>query len=302
MTESIEFVAEKPLPGRLERLSALVSRFVAPNPGPFTFTGTCAYIVGEGKVVVIDPGPDDAAHADALLAALGGREVVAILVTHTHRDHSPGARLLQGLTGAPVIGCGPHVAARPLAEGESNRMEGSGDRQHRPDRVLADGERITLAGLGFAAIATPGHTMNHLCFSLEDGDTLFTGDHVMGWSTSIVAPPDGAMGPYMASLEKLRGRPESLWLPGHGGPVREPQRFLRGVIGHRKMREASILTALAGGPSTIGALTPRLYAGLAPVLLPAAGLSVLAHLEDLQERGFVSVEGPPAPEAVWRRT
>jgi glyoxylase-like metal-dependent hydrolase (beta-lactamase superfamily II) len=300
VSDRIDFVAERPEAGRLDRLSPLVRRLVAPNPGPFTCTGTCTYIVGEGRVAVIDPGPDDPGHVAALLAALGDEEVEAILVTHTHRDHSPGARLLRALTGVPVVGCGPHRAARPLADGESNRLEGSGDREHAPDRVMADGETVELAGQAFTALATPGHTMNHLCLALPEAGTLFTGDHVMGWSTSIVAPPDGAMAPYMASLDKLRDRAETLWLPGHGGAVREPQRFLRGLIAHRRMREAAIMQVLREGPASIAAVTPRLYAGLDPRLLPAAGLSVFAHLEDLLGRGQVACEGAPTPEAVWR--
>jgi glyoxylase-like metal-dependent hydrolase (beta-lactamase superfamily II) len=287
MSEAIEFVKTAPVAGVLEPVGRGIRRFVAPNPGPFTFTGTCAYVIGEGSVAVIDAGPDDAMHIDALLAALGRDRVAGILVTHTHRDHSPGARRLAARTGAPIIGCGPHVAARALGEGETNRMEGSGDMAHRADRELADGEDVEITGHVFRAIHTPGHTMNHLCFALEADGVLFSGDHVMGWSTSIVAPPDGSMGAYMASLEKLRQRSESIYFPGHGGAVSDPQRYLRGLLGHRKMRESAILAQLAEKPSTIAAMTPKLYAGLDPRLLPAAGLAV--------------TDGPPTLEAMYRR-
>jgi glyoxylase-like metal-dependent hydrolase (beta-lactamase superfamily II) len=301
MSDAIEFVKTAPVAGVLEPVGRGIRRFVAPNAGPFTFTGTCAYVVGEHKVAVIDPGPEDPAHVAALLSALESERVAAILVTHTHRDHSPGARLLSSKTGAPIIGCGPHVAARALGQGETNRMEGSGDMAHAPDRILTDGEEAEAAGHRFRAIHTPGHTMNHLCFALESEGVLFSGDHVMGWSTSIVAPPDGSMGAYMASLEKLRQRGESIYFPGHGGAVSDPQRYLRGLVGHRKMRESAILACLGEGAATIAAMTPKLYAGLDPKLLPAAGLSVFAHLEDLVAKGLAATDGPPMLDGTYRK-
>lgn len=292
MSDAIPFDHSKPRAGRLEQVSPLVRRWVLDNPGPFTYTGTCAYVVGQGKVCVIDPGPGLAGEAEALLKALGSESVVDIAVTHTHRDHSPGARTLKALTGAPISGCQPHWAARALNLGERSLLDASADRDHRPDRVMQEGD--TLAGVGFRLIglATPGHTMNHLCFVLPEENALFSGDHVMAWSTSIVAPPDGSMNAYMASLDKLRGRSESLYWPGHGGPVTEPQRFVRALLGHRKMREASILKAVQDGSSTILQLVEQLYVGLAPGLKGAAALSVFAHLEDLVQRGLVTSDGP----------
>ena len=202
--------------GKPERVAPSVRRILAPNPGPFTFTGTCTYVVGEGEVAVIDPGPEDAAHITAVLNALRGEMVQQIVVTHTHRDHSGGALLLQQKTGAKTFGEGPHRAARPLHEGETSRLEAGADREFKPDVRLRDGTVIEGAGFVLEAIATPGHTANHLAFSLRGQDCLFSGDHVMAWSTPIVAPPDGSMGDYLHSLEKLRARPETLYLPGHG--------------------------------------------------------------------------------------
>jgi glyoxylase-like metal-dependent hydrolase (beta-lactamase superfamily II) len=301
MAETVPYVREAPAACLAEPVAPGILRLVAPNPGPFTATGTCAYLVGEERLAIIDPGPEDARQTQALLDAIAGRPVDAILITHTHRDHSPGARALAAVTGAPIIGCGPHIAARPLAEGETDRMEGSGDRQHRPDRILADGEVLEAAGRRFEAVHTPGHTMNHLCFALADEGVLFSGDHVMGWSTTIVAPPDGAMGAYMASLEKLKARGETLYLPGHGGAVTDPQRFVRALIGHRRLREQAILASLTAGPKTVAEITPPLYQGLDPRLLPAAGLSVFAHLEDLVARGLAACEGAVVVEGVYRR-
>ncbi|MBV9077087.1 MAG: MBL fold metallo-hydrolase [Methylobacteriaceae bacterium] len=282
-------------------VSPLVRRIVAANPGPFTFTGTCSYIVGRGEVAVVDPGPDLPAHQDALLEAIGHERVAAILVTHTHRDHSPGARALQDRTGAPIIGCGPHRRARELGAGETDTMEGSGDLAHRPDRELADGDTVAGPGWTLTALATPGHCANHLAFALKEEDALFSGDHVMAWSTTIVAPPDGSMTDYMASLDKLRGRSESVYWPGHGGPVRDPGRFVRGIMTHRRQREASILARLAAGDRTIPAIVEAIYAGLNPRLRPAAALSVFAHLEDMVARDLARTEGDPRLDGEYRR-
>ncbi|GGH12346.1 MBL fold metallo-hydrolase [Alsobacter metallidurans] len=287
-------------PETLQQVSPLVRRMVAPNGGPFTFTGTCTYVVGHGAVAVIDPGPDDPAHIAALQAALAGERVAQIVVTHTHRDHSPGARLLAAATGAPIVGCGPHVAFRPLAEGEHNRLEASGDRDHAPARILQDGDSIAGDGWTLQAVATPGHTANHLAFALPEENALFSGDHVMAWSTTIVAPPDGAMGPYMASLNRLQGRDDRVYWPGHGGPVANPSRFVRALAHHRRQREASILDRVAAGDGLIADIVPRLYDGLAPALHGAAALSVFAHLEDLAERGLVATDGPPGLQSRYR--
>ena len=287
--------------GHLQRVSPLVRRLVAPNPGPFTFTGTCTYIVGAGDVAVIDPGPDLASHVEALLAALPGERIGKIFVTHTHRDHSPAARTLQAATGAEIFGCAPHAAARELALGETNKLDAANDLDHSPDRLLADGEIFAGSGFTLRAVATPGHTMNHVCFELPEEKSLFTGDHIMAWSTSIVAPPDGVMRLYLDSLEKLRSCDHTLYWPGHGGPVTQPQRFLRALLHHRRARENSILTALAKGPSSVSEIVSRVYEKLDPRLIGAAALTTLAHLEDLCARELVRTEGTPQLTGVFKR-
>jgi glyoxylase-like metal-dependent hydrolase (beta-lactamase superfamily II) len=288
--------------GRLTRVSPLVRRIVAANPGPFTFTGTCTYVVGAGSVAVIDPGPDLPGHIESLLAGLEGEKVATIVVTHTHRDHSPAARLLQEATGAEIIGCPPHRAAREMALGEINKLDASNDLDHRPDRELADGEIFAGDGFSLRALATPGHTMNHVCFELVEEKALFTGDHVMGWSTSVVAPPDGSMRLYLAALERLRTFDHAIYWPGHGGPVTQPQRFLRALLHHRRAREKSILAALAAGPSLVPALVGKVYEKLDPRLKGAAALSTFAHLEDLVERGEVRTEGAPQLDGAFHLT
>jgi glyoxylase-like metal-dependent hydrolase (beta-lactamase superfamily II) len=287
-------------PGELVRVSPLVRRLVAPNPGPFTFTGTCTYVVGSGEVAVVDPGPDLPAHMQALLASLKGEKVAAVFVTHTHRDHSPAARRLRAATGAPVIGCAPYFPARDLGLGEINRLDAANDLDYQPDRTLADGEIWRGAGFSLCAVATPGHTMNHLCFELVEEQALFTADHVMGWSTSIVAPPDGAMRLYMDSLEKLRGFDHKIYWPGHGGPITQPQRFLRALIHHRHAREKSILKALGGGPLPVAGIVAKVYEKLDPRLKGAAALSTFAHLEDLYTRDLVGTDGPPRLDGTFR--
>ncbi|MCI4678763.1 MBL fold metallo-hydrolase [Rhodoblastus acidophilus] len=279
--------------GRLLRVSPLVRRIVAPNPGPFTFTGTCTYVIGEGEVAVVDPGPDLPAHVEALLDALKGEKVAAIAVTHTHRDHSPAARHLQQATGAEIIGCAPHHSARDLVLGEINKLDAANDLDHKPDRALADGDVWQGAGFALRAVATPGHTMNHVCLELVEEKALFTGDHIMGWSTSIVAPPDGAMRLYMDSLEKLRAYDHDVYWPGHGGPVTQPQRFVRALLHHRRAREKSILAALGGGALAVPEIVEKVYEKLDPRLIGAAALSTFAHLEDLFARGLVQTEAPP---------
>jgi len=287
--------------GRVVELMPLVRRIIAPNPGPFTFTGTCTYIVGRGTVAVIDPGPDSAPHLATLAEALRGESVSEIVVTHTHRDHSPGARALKALTGARIVGCAPHRAARELSLGEINRLDASADQDHAPDAAMADGDAISGTGWSLHAVETPGHTANHLAFVMPEANALFSGDHVMAWSTTIVAPPDGSMAAFMASLEKLKGRSETIHWPGHGGPVREPQRFIRALITHRRLREASILARVAAGDGLIPDIVARVYDGLAPALRGAAALSTFAHLEDLCERGLVMCdEGAPTLEGRFR--
>lgn len=281
------------------RVSPLVRRVVASNPGPITFTGTCSYIVGTGKVAIIDPGPDMPDHVEAILHAVRGETVTHILVTHTHKDHSPAAAAIKAATGATIVGCAPHRSARPLFTGEVNTLEASSDKDYEPDQELSEGDAIEGAGWTLEALATPGHMANHLAFVLPEEKALFSGDHVMAWSTTVVAPPDGSMSAFMASLDKLRGREETLYWPGHGGPVREPQRFVRALIHHRRQREASILNRLRAGDRTIPEIVASIYQGLNPALVGAAGLSVFAHLEDLVARGQAAVEGLPALDSEY---
>ncbi|MES2987202.1 MAG: MBL fold metallo-hydrolase [Pseudomonadota bacterium] len=267
-------------------IDPLVTRVLAPNPSPFTYTGTQTYLVGTTELAVIDPGPDEAPHLEALIAAIAGRKVIAILCTHTHRDHSPAAAPLKALTGAPIIGCAPLSL-----DDAGPRADAAFDTSYAPDRVLADGESVNGPDWTLTAVATPGHTSNHLCFSLPESGALFTGDHVMGWSTTVVSPPDGDMAEFMASLDKLMHREDRVYFPAHGEPVEKPHRFVRGLIGHRKQREGQILRLLKDEPRAVPALVERMYAGLDPRLFGAAGRSVLAHLIDLRTRGVVAEDG-----------
>ena len=287
-------------PGVVEELMPGVRRILCNNPTPFTFKGTISYIVGKGKVAIIDPGPDDAAHGAALLDAVRGETVTHVLVTHTHRDHSPGVPRIKAATGATVLAEGPHRAARPLHVGEAPRLDASNDTDFRPDRALADGEVVSGDGWTIEAVTTPGHTANHMAYALKEQNVLFSGDHVMGWSTSIVAPPDGAMSDYMASLTKLEGRGESVYLPGHGPAIQDAPSYVRHIARHRQGREASILHRLGKGEADIQSLVRAIYIGLDPRLVRAAGLSVLAHLEDMVARGLVLTDGPPSIDGRYR--
>src|SRR6202011_3936797 len=262
-------------------------------PSPFTFTGTVSYIVGQGKVAVIDPGPDDEAHATALLDAVRGETVTHILVTHTHRDHSPNAARIKAATGATVYAEGPHRASRPRYESEKNASESGADRAFKPDIAVRHGDTIEGAGWALQAVATPGHTANHLAFAWQDRKTLFVGDHVMGWSTSIVAPPDGSMIDYLASLDRLTQRDEDLYFSGHAPEIADGPKFARLLIRHRRAREASILHRLAKGEADIPTLVRAIYIGIDPRLARAAAYSVLAHLEDLVARKIVATSGDP---------
>ncbi|HEY0044996.1 MAG TPA: MBL fold metallo-hydrolase [Allosphingosinicella sp.] len=273
--------------GRIERLGPLVRRLLAPNPSPFTYTGTQTYIVGEGDVAVIDPGPDLPEHVAALTAALAGERVAAIVCTHTHRDHSPASRPLQAATGAPIAGCAPfHVET-----GEDGRSDEAFDRDYRPDRVLAGGESLSGEGWTLRAVATPGHTSNHLCFELPEAGALFSGDHVMGWSTTVVAPPDGDMAAYMASLDLLLARNDRIYYPAHGPAVQDPKAHVRRLIDHRRGREAQIVEQLSAGVQAIPLMVERMYTQTDPRLHPAAARSVLAHLLDMEARGLVTRSG-----------
>lgn len=267
-------------------------RLLARNPSPFTYFGTQTYLVGERELVAIDPGPDLPQHVDAILEALDGRPLAAIACTHTHRDHSPASRPLKEATGAPIIGCAPLAL-----ESIGPRADASFDKDYVPDQVLADGEAIEFdKGKKLIAVATPGHTSNHLCYAY--GDALFTGDHVMGWSTTVVVPPDGDMAAYMKSLDVLRQRGDRIYYPAHGPAVTKPAQLVRGMIGHRLQRERQILKLLAERSRDISDIVANAYPGLDQRLIPAAGGSVYAHLLDLQKRGVVDAgEGE-----IWMKT
>ena len=285
-------VVDEPAPG--------VRRIMANNPGPFTFKGTVSYIIGRDNVAIVDPGPDDAAHIGALLDAVRNETVTHIFVTHTHRDHSPAVPAIKAKTGATVYAEGPHRAARPLHIGEHNPLDASADRDFRPDVALKDGEVVAGDGWTIEAVATPGHTANHMAFALKENNALFSGDHVMGWSTSIVAPPDGSMRDYMASLDRLAARPETVYLPGHGDVIRDAPDFVARYIAHRRGREASILHRLGKGETDIPGLVRAIYIGLDSRLTGAAALSTLAHLEDLTARGMVATDGAPSISGRYR--
>ncbi|MGO8800757.1 MAG: MBL fold metallo-hydrolase [Roseiarcus sp.] len=278
--------------GSLTRLSPLVRRLIANNPSPFTFTGTCSYLVGEEELAIIDPGPLEEAHVEALLRAANGRRIAHILVTHTHRDHSPAAARLRQAADAPILGARPYRPRSGFA-GVLKGFDASHDLSYAPDVVLEEGARVEGRGYTLEAVATPGHAANHLCFALREENGLFSGDHVMAWSTSVVAPPDGSMGDYIASLEKLRRRDEAIYWPGHGGPVREPRRWTRALLHHRRQREAAILARVEAGDTLVSQIVARVYENLKPALVGAASLSTLAHLEDLAARGLVAIEGEP---------
>ncbi|WP_353217847.1 MBL fold metallo-hydrolase [Sandarakinorhabdus sp.] len=276
--------------GMLATRSPLVRRLLARNPSPFTFTGTGTFVVGPkgpgSTVAVIDPGPNDPAHIAALLAGLAGERVSHIVITHTHMDHSPGAPALKAATGALIVGCAPLVL-----RDDGPRADAGFDASYAPDRVLTDGESVSGPDWTLTAVHTPGHTSNHLCYALEQEKALFTGDHVMGWSTTVVAPPDGDMADYMASLQKLIARDDAIYHPTHGEAVTDPQRFARHLLSHRRQRETQILRGIDEGLVTIPAMVAAMYAMVDKRLHPAAGRSVLAHLIDLEQRGQVVRSG-----------
>ncbi len=289
----------KPWPtGLAEQCEPLVRRVLAPNPSPYTFTGTQTYLVGAGNALaVIDPGPagtglaghadaNGEGHVEAILAAAGAARISAILCTHTHRDHSPASRALKAATGAQIVGCAPL-----MIDDDGPRADAAFDPDYVPDRVLADGERVSGPDWTIEAVATPGHTSNHLCYLVVESGALFTGDHIMAWSTSVVSPPDGDMAAYMASLQKLHDRDDKVYYPAHGPAVTNTRQLVRGMLGHRRQREAQILRLLGQGPHKIIDMVPVMYKGLDPRLTGAAGRSVLAHLIDLANRGCVACEG-----------
>ena len=265
---------------KLDQLEPGIARVLAHNPSAFTYYGTQTYLIGDAEVAVIDPGPDLPEHVDALEKAIGGRRVTAIMCTHTHRDHSPAARPLAERIGAPIIGCAPLAL-----ETVGPRADAAFDGDYAPDRVLADGESLEIDGEPATAVATPGHTSNHLCFAYRGA--LFSGDHVMGWSTTVVVPPDGDMAAYMQSLDKLRQRDDRIYYPAHGPAVTKPQQYVRHLVGHRMQREKQILGLVGGDPLSIPEIVANAYPGLDPRLTAAAGGSVYAHLLDLERRGLV---------------
>ena len=276
--------------GMSQQCEPLVRRVLATNPSAFSYTGTQSYIVGAGaKVAVIDPGPDDAEHVAALIAAIGDAQVAAIMCTHTHHDHSPAAAPLATATGAPVIGCAPFSL-----KDDGPRSDAGFDVTYRPDMVLVDGQTLEGPDWTLRAVWTPGHTSNHLCFALEESGALFSGDHVMGWSTTVVSPPDGDMTDYMASLQLLQTRDDRIYYPAHGESVTNPKQLVRGMIGHRRQRENQILRLLGEGIGVIEQMVPQMYKGVDQQLWPAAGRSVMAHLIDLERRSMVA-----RSDAVW---
>lgn len=270
-----------------EQVAPLVRRVLARNPSAFTYTGTQSYIVGDGRdVALIDPGPDEPEHIDALLDAVGDARIAAICCTHTHRDHSPAVAPLVERTGAKVIGCSPLSL-----KDDGPRMDDAFDTTYKPDEVMRDGDTIGGEGWTLCAVATPGHTSNHLCYSIRETGALFTGDHVMGWSTSVVSPPDGDMTDYMASLKKLYDRQDEIFFPAHGPAVEKTRQFIRGMIGHRRQRENQILRLLEKDVSRIPDMVPQMYKGVDERLWPAAERSVLAHLIDMERKGRAAGDG-----------
>jgi len=287
--------------GVAETISPLVRRVTARNPSAFTFKGTGTYVIGHGKVAVIDPGPDLAEHVEALLHALRGETVTHIFITHTHLDHSPAAAAVKRATDARTFGFGPHGSGRAEDRaGVGGKTEEGGDHAFAPDVTMREGDSAEGPGWRLTAVETPGHTSNHLCFALAEEKTLFTGDHVMGWSTSVITPPDGDMAAYLRSLRKLLAREDALYRPTHGPEIPEPKPYVEAFIAHRREREEEILKSLAAGDDTIPAIVARVYVGLDPRLTAAAGRSVLAHLIECVERRQVLCDGPPSLAARYR--
>lgn len=285
--------------GVAEVLSPLITRVLCQNPSPYTYTGTGTYIVGAGNnVAVIDPGPPMEAHGEALLRAIDGKTVSHILVTHTHMDHSPLSTWLQEKTGAPTYAFGAHGAGRKAGlDGED--VEAGADKSFEPDHLLKDGDVISGDGWTLAVLHTPGHTANHVCFHLKEENTLFVGDHIMGWATTVISPPDGDMTQYLQSLRKVVELAPDKLVPTHGPWVDNPNRFVRAIITHRRMRENQIVRRLEKGPLTIDMMVADMYKDVDPRLHPAAARSVLAHLIALADSGQVDPGGAPNLGATW---
>ena len=298
---TLHFRAEfDPSHGEAVQISDKIRRLTAPNGGAFTFHGTNTYLLGDKEVAVIDPGPEDGStHYRDLMRALKGRTVSHIIVTHTHVDHSPLSRKLSRETGAPIYAEGPHHAARELHLGEINALDASGDREFEADVIVNHGDVIEGKDWQLEAVFTPGHTANHMAFALKGEDMLFSGDHVMAWATSIVAPPDGNMADYMSSLETLLAREETTYLPGHGGRLEKAREFVRGLRAHRKMRETAILNRIRKGDQTIPDVVSVIYKDTDKRLHGAAALSVFAHIEDLLLKGKIGSEGTPGLDSIY---
>lgn len=278
-----------PETGQLVEVGAGIARVTAPNAGPYTFTGTNTFLLGTERLVVVDPGPDDAAHLQALLGAIGGRTVEAIVLTHTHRDHSGLARALKAATGAPLWFEGRHRLSRPRRLFEVNGVGASSDFGLEPDRVLADGERVSVAGMELDVVATPGHCRNHLAFGIAGTDTMLSGDHVMGWNSTLVSVPDGSMADYLSSLRKVIALPYGRYLPAHGGPIADGQRYAMALLAHREGRNAQVVAAVNSGARRLGDLRRAIYPGLKLALVPAALMVLKAHAEFLEGAGSIKV-------------
>ncbi|MGE0733980.1 MAG: MBL fold metallo-hydrolase [Alphaproteobacteria bacterium] len=283
--------------GKVATLTPLIRRVIARNPSAFTFHGTGTYIIGKGQVAIVDPGPDMTEHVDALLDAIRGETVTHILVTHTHIDHSPACRAVQAATGAPTYGFGPHGSGR---HEQGEKVEEGGDQSFDPDHQVRHGDVVTGRGWSVEAVHTPGHTSNHICFGLREEQALFSGDHVMGWSTSIISPPDGDMAAYMRSLELLLQRDDKLYWPTHGTAIRDPKPFVKAFIAHRREREQQVLACLAGGIDRIVDMVPGMYKDVPVSLHRAAARSVFATMLHLVEQGVVTCDGPPSVDARYR--
>jgi len=278
-----------PQTGRPVAVAAGIARVTAPNASPYTFTGTNSFLIGESRVAVLDPGPDDPAHLAALIDAIGGREVVAVILTHTHRDHSALARRLMAETGAPLWSGGPHRASRALKPFEINPFKASGDSTLVPDRRLDDGDILDIDGIGLRVVATPGHCANHLAFAVEGGEVLLVGDHVMGWNSTVVAAPDGDLGDYLDSLDKVIALPQTRYVPGHGGEIADGPGFARALKAHRLMRNGQLLELLRGGPMSLKAAARAVYPRLSGKLAIGARRTLLSHAEYLERRGEMGV-------------